>query len=305
MVLPFSSTPAAQDEPEVVYPESDGRPLGETGFHVEALIFLHQALKRHLKERPDAYVASDMFLYYERGNPRANKSPDVMVILGIDNHTRRTFKTWVENAVPTVIFEISSDETWREDFYGKRELYARLGVAEYFLFDPLGDCLDPRLQGFRLEDGTDVYTLLPFAPDGSLECRALGLRLVSEDQMIRLIDARTNRPIPTEEELARDRERERKRAEQEKRRANREKRRADEQELQAEREKQRAERAGKKADREKQRAEAQAQQTERERQRAEAQAQQAERERQRADALEAEIARLRALLDRGSDPKGE
>jgi hypothetical protein len=29
-------------------------------------------------------------------------------------------------------------------------------VAEYFLFDPLGECLDPRLQGFRLEGGEYV-----------------------------------------------------------------------------------------------------------------------------------------------------
>jgi len=127
--------------------------MGETGFHVETLFLLHQALKSHLRGRADSYVASNMFLYYEEGNPRANRSPDVMVILGVDNHTRRTFKTWVEHTVPSVIFEISSDETWREDLHAKRDLYARLGVAEYFLFDPLGDCLDPRLQGFRLEDG--------------------------------------------------------------------------------------------------------------------------------------------------------
>src|SRR3954454_19662082 len=115
MSLPYSSTPATQDEPEVEYPESDGRPLGETDWHVEVLILLHQALKRHLAGRADAYVASDMFLYYERGNPQANKSPDVMVILGVENRRRGTFKTWVEGTVPTVIFEITSPKTWRED----------------------------------------------------------------------------------------------------------------------------------------------------------------------------------------------
>jgi Uma2 family endonuclease len=232
--------------------------MGETGFHVEALILLHQALKRHLNERPDAYVASDMLLYYERGNPLANKSPDVMVILGVENHTRRTFKTWVENAVPTVIFEISSDETWREDLYGKHELYARLGVAEYFLFDPLGDCLDPRLQGFRQEDGADTYTPLPFAPDESLESRALGLRLVPEGWMLRLIDVRTNEPIPTyldKMEHLGELEREWTPAE-------REKRRADKYSLWA------------------------------------------RLESERADALEAENARLRALLEGQGDPKG-
>ena len=32
-------------------------------------------------------------------------------------------------------------------------MYAALGVREYFLFDPLGEHLAPRLQGYRLVDG--------------------------------------------------------------------------------------------------------------------------------------------------------
>ena len=37
-------------------------------------------------------------------------------------------------------------------------MYAGLGVREYFLFDPAGDHLTPRLQGYRLVDG--VYERL-------------------------------------------------------------------------------------------------------------------------------------------------
>ena len=155
-------------------------------------------LKDLLAGRADVYVAADMFLYYERGNPRASKAPDVMVIFGVGNHKRRTFKTWVEHAVPTVIFEISSDETYEEDLHGKREVYQRLGVAEYFLFDPLGDCLDPRLQGFRLEDGQ--YVALTPEPDGGLISVQLGVRLVPEGDMLRLIDLRTGQPLLTSQE---------------------------------------------------------------------------------------------------------
>ena len=32
-------------------------------------------------------------------------------------------------------------------------MYAGLGVKEYFLFDPTGEHLSPRLQGYRLVDG--------------------------------------------------------------------------------------------------------------------------------------------------------
>ena len=52
--------------PEVIYPESDGQPMGETGFHVNALLLLFQALRYYLASigRTDSYVAGDMFLYY-------------------------------------------------------------------------------------------------------------------------------------------------------------------------------------------------------------------------------------------------
>src|SRR5689334_9644843 len=144
-----------------LYPDSDGKPMGETGLHVEAILALHAALLDLLAGREDVYVASDMFLYYEEGNPKANKSPDVMVIFGVGGHHRRSFKTWVEGTVPTVIFEMASEDTYREDLTNKRDLYARLGVEEYYLFDPEDLYLKPRLQGFRLDGGQYV----PIAPD--------------------------------------------------------------------------------------------------------------------------------------------
>ena len=39
----------------------------------------------------DAYVAADMMLYYEEGNPKAIRSPDCMVVLGVPEHIRATF----------------------------------------------------------------------------------------------------------------------------------------------------------------------------------------------------------------------
>jgi hypothetical protein len=209
---------------EVVYPDSDGRPLGETGFHVDALFGVHGALRILFAGRDDVFIASNMFLYYEEGNPKANTSPDCMVIFGVPNRQRRTFKVWVEGTVPAVVFELSSDETYREDVRAKRELYERLGISEYFLFDPVGDCLAPRLQGFRLEDGR--YVPLAPGPDGGLTSPRLGVRLVPEGTMLRLVRLDTGEPILTrleaEERLlaeAAERDRERRRAEKERSRA--------------------------------------------------------------------------------------
>src|SRR5688572_18450347 len=97
------------------------------------------------KNTPSTYLITpppDPLYRDEEGNPKAVKVPDVMVILGVPNHERWVFQTWVEGTVPNVIVEeVSSRKTRRNDLREKRELYAWLGVAEYFLFDTLGDCL--------------------------------------------------------------------------------------------------------------------------------------------------------------------
>jgi Uma2 family endonuclease len=195
----------------VYYPSSDGEPMAETDIHVLAIILLFEGLRDALRGRPLHYVAADIFWYWEQGNPRARCAPDIMVVRGVVDRLRRSFRSWQENnAVPSVVFEISSEETWQNDLEGKRELYARLGVREYFLFDPEALYLDPPLRGFRLDAGASVEIQLD--ADGSLVCQELGLRLIREGQMVRLINLATGTPIPTKDERA---EQERQRAEQE------------------------------------------------------------------------------------------
>ncbi len=94
---------------------------------------------------------------------------------GIVPQDRRTYKIWVEGKAPDMVIETTSRRTRRKDMRIKPELYARLGVKEYFLFDPLGEYLDPPLQGYRL-DGADYRRIEP-AEDGGLDSRELQLRL--------------------------------------------------------------------------------------------------------------------------------
>ncbi len=285
------STSSAKVPAEVHYPESDGQPMGETGIHVYTTMEVFGTIKFILyRDHPSTYVASDMFFYYEEGNPRAVKAPDIMVIRGV-SHTeeRRTFKLWVENRVPSVVFEITSADTRRDDTVVKRELYARLGVEEYFLFDPLGEYLNPQLRGFRLEDGR--YAPLTPAEDGSLESRILGVRLRTERTTIRFVDPRTNTPIASffeQGKIADERKKALEDAQRqmidERKKIEKERRNAARQEKKAEAERKRADREAKKAEAERRKAEA---------------------ERQKAETLEAEVRRLRALLgESGSRPEG-
>ena len=52
------------------YPESDGKPLGETGIHAEVIISLMEVLWRHYTNSPNLAVLCNMFLYYIEGDPK-------------------------------------------------------------------------------------------------------------------------------------------------------------------------------------------------------------------------------------------
>jgi hypothetical protein len=135
----------------------------------------------------------------------------------VPNVERRIFKLWEEQAAPCTVFEVISRSTWREDMIAKTALYARLGVREYFLFDPDADVLPEQLVGYRLEDG--MYApILPEA-DGTLASAELGLRFRVEGYLLRVIDPTTGEPIPTLQEALRQAKAEAARAEAEAARA--------------------------------------------------------------------------------------
>jgi hypothetical protein len=72
-------------------------------------------------------------------------------------------------------------------------------VKEYFLFDPLSEYLKPSLQGFRLS-GRSYKAIQPSA-DGSLLSQELGLKLMREGLMLRLMNATTGEKLLTPDEV--------------------------------------------------------------------------------------------------------
>jgi Uma2 family endonuclease len=264
-VKPSGGSPALPVD--VYYPDGDGAPMAETGIHVLVMTALIATLRYFFRHRQDVYVIGNIFLYFEEGNPQARRSPDVMVVKGVDaTKERRSFKIWEERARPAAVIEITSQETADEDLEAKRRLYERLEVREYFLFDPLHEYLEQPLMGFRLIG--DAYEPLPPADDGGLLSAELGMRLVPEGPLLALFSFRTGERVPAPPEAYQL----------------------------WEQASQRARQAEEELYRERQRAGEEARRAEQERQRAEQERQRAEQERQRAEQLAAEVARLRALL---------
>jgi hypothetical protein len=84
--------------------------------------------------------------------------------------------------VPQLVIETTSRKTKKKDTVDKPQLYAQLGIHEYFLFDPTSDYLDPPLQGYRLQD--NQYQRIASEPSGGLISQELDLELqINESQL--------------------------------------------------------------------------------------------------------------------------
>lgn len=190
-------------EQEMEYPTSDGQPMAETSLHLTVMFDLIEGLKRRYAEVPDVWVGGNLFLCYERGNPAACLAPDVLVAKGVAKWMRPNYLLWEEKVPPCLVVEVTSRKTHREDQVKKKNVYERIGVEEYVLFDPYGEYLRPRLQEHRLQGGR--YQSVRLEEDGSLLSQTTGLRLRPEGQRLRLVDTVTGEPVlwPEEVEAAR------------------------------------------------------------------------------------------------------
>jgi len=181
------------------YPTSDGRPMAETDFHRILMTELIETLMDHYAANPNVYVSGNLLLFYEEGNKRRHVSPDVMVVFGVPKEPRLNYRVWVEGKAPSVVIELTSSSTRKEDRTKNWVLYRDvLKVPEYFLFDPFGDYLKPRFQGFRLVKGE--YKAFR-STNGRMKSQKLGLILEQDGDKLRLFNPGTGQRLMTREEL--------------------------------------------------------------------------------------------------------
>jgi Uma2 family endonuclease len=103
------------------YPESDGKPMGETDDHRDQM-YRHIDLLRHFYRGQQVYVSGHLLVYYEQGNPRKFVVPDAFVVKGVAPQKRRIYKIWVEGKSPEVVIETTSRKTRRKDTQDKPPL---------------------------------------------------------------------------------------------------------------------------------------------------------------------------------------
>jgi Uma2 family endonuclease len=185
----------------IVYPCSDGQPMTDHDLNRALMEYVEQALAAHFAHDPLVYVSANHFIFYEEGNPHARIAPDVYLVRGVPKRVRANYLLWQEGVPPAVAFEFVSRRSLERDVHVKPAIYERIGIPEYYVFDPRGLLKDPlRLHAFRLVDGR--YTEVPAAT--GIHSPALRLDLQVKDNWLWLSDPDTQRRLPTyEQERAR------------------------------------------------------------------------------------------------------
>ena len=181
----------------VEYPSGDGKPMAENDAQLAAILYGIGALRVYYQGRGDVYVSGDLLMYYEEGNAKVSIAPDVFVVFGVEDRKRRHYLVWEEGKGPDFVLEVASKSTWREDLGPKREVYARLGVKEYWQYDPTGEYFTPVLQGLRLAGSAYVRQLAVTSPDGALTLTSetLGLELRAQSAEMRFRDPATGQVL--------------------------------------------------------------------------------------------------------------
>lgn len=144
------------------------------------------------------YISSELAVFYPG---RERFSPDVLAVLDVDLHDRDKWVVSAEGKGLDLVIEVYYRGDKTKDFKTKVELYAELGIREYFIFDRR----NLSLRGYRLppvEEGraTEPGVYRPIVPQGGVyPSQVLGLDLMVEGSKLRFLYGMAE--VPEAEEL--------------------------------------------------------------------------------------------------------
>jgi len=153
--------------------------MGETTLHFQARASASEVLRRYYDNRGKAvFIASDLYTLYPGEQAFY---PDLLVVFDVENHHRRTWNVMAEGKGLDFVLEILSRGTRRVDQVQKLNLFARLGIPEYFIFDPDKYALS----GYSLEN--QAYHPITAKDNRSIFSETLGLYLIVDNYKLRFI----------------------------------------------------------------------------------------------------------------------
>ncbi|HEX4964363.1 MAG TPA: Uma2 family endonuclease [Thermoanaerobaculia bacterium] len=193
---------------DLLDPELGDETLVQGGPHAKFSVGLFELLERHFEDDTGVLVTFDMKMIW--GIPGIlNPAPDVAVIQGAQDkdEARQVFDVAREGTRPCLVIEVVSpqyEETRRNDYEKKVEIYERAGIPEYVIVEPVFVRGLPvrQLTGYRLGPKGRYQPIRPDA-EGRLLSETTDLLFgMAEDRSLVVIDARTGERLLRPSQIA-------------------------------------------------------------------------------------------------------
>ncbi|MGB3266523.1 MAG: Uma2 family endonuclease [Microcoleus sp.] len=150
----MTATIPTQNLPEIIYPDSDGKPMSDNTKQFQLIVKIQGGIDALFKDSENVFVAGDLLWYPVEGDNKTRQAPDIMVVFGRPKGDRGSYQQWVEdNIAPQVVFEILSRGNRMTAMFKLFKFYENYGVEEYYVYDPE----DNELIGWVRSDGELNY----------------------------------------------------------------------------------------------------------------------------------------------------
>lgn len=186
--------------PDIFY--EDPEPVEDDMLQARPIHRVAGLLYDHYEDRSDVFISDGGFIMHNRWNGNDRVAPDCYIAFDVDVaciEKMGNFWIWRVGKAPDFVMEMASLSTAANDMGPKRDLYAQIGVAEYWRLDYTGgDLYGQPLIGERLVDGAYEPYEVRTESDGSVRSYSELLDLIfSWDEVggFDLLDPVTGRTI--------------------------------------------------------------------------------------------------------------
>ena len=199
-------SPVTTALPSIFY--EDPEPVEDGMQQAPVIVEIAHMLTAYFKGEPEVFVSAGGFIFYDPSNGNRRIAPDLYIAFDVDVVGIRlnlpNYWMWQVGKAPDFVMEVASPSTASNDLGHKRDLYARLGIAEYWRLDPTGgELYGEPLSGERLAGGEYQPYELNTDTDGTIwaQSEVLGLRFHWDFELENQFDVRdpaTGRTIAPE-----------------------------------------------------------------------------------------------------------
>ncbi len=173
---PAQPTAAAGATPWYELINDSPEPPEDAMQQASTILYITSILMARYQDDPTALVSEQTNVIYNSAVPGSVIVPDVYVVLGVDAQTietyRRSYRIDEWGVPPAFVIEVGTPVTAGRDLSVKRDLYARMGVREYWRLDRIGESYPEPLVAERLVDGQYVRIELHTESDGAVWSRS-------------------------------------------------------------------------------------------------------------------------------------